>query len=499
VVAVSAVTGRGLDALRAALAGAAAGAAPRTPREGPSRLWVDRVFEMRGFGTVATGTLTGAPLAVGETLALLPGGGTARVRGLQRFGEAAERVPPGARCAVNLGGVARDALGRGTLLTSPGALAPTARVDVALDWLAGAPPLGPGTASVELLVGTAERRARLAPLGTDRLEPGRQGLARLHVEGEPLALLPGDRFVVRGFARTGGGGATLGGGRVLDVAPPRRRRSDPALVETLRRLAEADAEEGLALRVARAGFAGLREDDLARQTGLARATVRDVLVRRAAAGACLEPVAGLWLAAEVGEALEARLLAALAAWHDEDPLQPGMPRAALAGALPGNVAAGVGDALVARLAARGALEEEEARVRLADFVPILTQRQEAIAAHLRADAMMAGLEPPTPREWSEALGVPEEELRPVLAHLERDGSLVRAPGDLWFDRGAVDALREAVVSRLEGGGELATPDYKTLIGTSRKWAVPLMELFDAEHLTVRRGEARVLRRRPRPG
>ncbi|MDX1649440.1 MAG: SelB C-terminal domain-containing protein, partial [Myxococcota bacterium] len=121
------------------------------------------------------------------------------------------------------------------------------------------------------------------------------------------------------------------------------------------------------------------------------------------------------------------------------------------------------------------------------------------AARLRADAMVAGLEPPTAREWSEDLGVAEEELRPVLAHLERDGSLVRAPGDLWFDRGAVDALREEVRGRLEAEGSLPTAAYKALIGTSRKWAVPLMELFDAEHLTVRRGEARVLRRRPRSG
>jgi selenocysteine-specific elongation factor len=109
--------------------------------------------------------------------------------------------------------------------------------------------------------------------------------------------------------------------------------------------------------------------------------------------------------------------------------------------------------------------------------------------------MIAGLEPPTPRDWAASLGVDPAELREVLAHLERDGSLVRAPGDLWFDKVAVDELRAKVVAHLEAHGSLETPAYKDLIGTTRKYAVPLMERFDAEHLTVRRGETRVLRRR----
>jgi selenocysteine-specific elongation factor len=114
---------------------------------------------------------------------------------------------------------------------------------------------------------------------------------------------------------------------------------------------------------------------------------------------------------------------------------------------------------------------------------------------MRADAASAGLEPPTPREWAEKMGVDLEALRGVLAHLEREGALVRAPGDLWFDRAAVDDLRERVIAHLREHQTLETPAYKSMIGTSRKWAVPLMELFDAEHLTMRAGEARVLRRR----
>ena len=127
-------------------------------------------------------------------------------------------------------------------------------------------------------------------------------------------------------------------------------------------------------------------------------------------------------------------------------------------------------------------------------MPILDQEQELIAAHLRASAMAAGLEPPTLAEWAEELDADDSALRDLLAYLERDGSLVRAPGDFWFDRVAVDELRERVVDHLQTHGQLETTAYKEMIGTTRKWAVPLMELFDNEHLTTRRGDTRYPRR-----
>jgi selenocysteine-specific elongation factor len=496
IVPVSSATGEGLGALRAALAQQVASGLARTPRRGPPRLFVDRAFEMRGFGAVVTGTLLGAPLAVGDAVELLPGGRRARIRGLQSFGRPAERVAPGARCAVNLQGVELGELARGQLLSAPAALAPTLAFDAEIDWLASAPAAS-GPVSVELLSGTAERRARLAPIGADGLVPGARSFARLHVLGEPLALLPGDCFVVRGFARTACG-ATLGGGRVLDVAPPRRRRSDPALAEELLRLARGDAREGLALRIARSGLAGATEAALVHETGLPPAALAAQLASLEAEGTAARTRSGAWLSAASLGSLGQRLLDALARFHEKEPLRPGMPRSAVRGALPENQAEGAFECVVARLAAAGRVEEAGDALRLADFVPILTREQEAIAAHVRAECMAAGLEPPALAGWLATFGCGEAQLRDLLAHLERDGSLVRAPGELWFDRVAVDELRAKVIAHLEAHGSLETPAYKDLIGTTRKFAVPLMELFDAEHLTVRRGETRVLRRSPRP-
>jgi len=494
---VSSVTGAGLEALRAALDEAAARAAARTARSGPPRLWVDRVFEMRGFGTVVTGTLVGGALRTGQTAELLPGGKRARIRGLQSFGEPAEHVAPGARCAVNLQGVGKSELARGLLLTVPDALAATDTLDAELHWLPEAPPLGPKPAAVECLVGTTARRARVAPIGAGTLAPGARGFARIHLEDAPAPLLPGDAFVLRGFARTDAGGTTLGGGRVLDAHPPRRRRSDPALAAELAELAGGDPRVALRVRIARSGWAGTTREALARETGLPDAALDAALDALAGEDALVRTADGALLARAACAELERRLAGALASFHEREPMRPGMPRGALRGALPDNVPRAAFELALARLVASGTVEAADELVHRADFVPRLTQRQEAIAAQLRADAMIAGLEPPTPRDWAASLGVEPEELREVLAHLERDGSLVRAPGELWFDRVAVDELRTKLIAHLEAHGSLETPAYKDLIGTSRKYAVPLMELFDAEHLTVRRGETRVLHRRAR--
>ena len=494
---VSSLTGEGIEALRAALVETARISAARTPRSGPPRLSVDRLFAAKGFGSVVTGTLVGGALSVGDAVEIYPTGQKARVRGLQSFGVSSEQVRPGARCAVNLQGVELGELTRGLVVSAPEALKPTRAFDAEITLLPEAPAVTKPI-PVEFLAGTAERRARLAPIGADRIDPGQRGFARIHLEEEPLALLPGDRFILRGFARIAGGGASVGGGSVLDVAPPHRRLSNPALLQELEALAAGDARSAVEIRVKRTGFAGLSALSLGRETGTEEAVLRELLAESAAAGEIHEVSAGIWLGSAAVLELEGRLLAALAAFHQREPLLPGMPRGALGGVLPENTASGAFELLLTRLVAANRIAVEEKLVRLSEHVPTLTKEQEEIAARVRADAASAGLEPPTPREWSEKIGVDLEKLRGVLAHLEREGSLVRTPGDLWFGCAAVDELRERVIAHLREHETLETPAYKSLIGTTRKYAVPLMEFFDGEHLTMRAGENRILRRKRDP-
>jgi len=493
IVPVCALSGAGIAELRAALVEVAKRADPRTPRSGPSRLGVDRVFAMKGFGTVVTGTLIGGALEVGQAVEILPARRRARIRGLQNHGAPAERIEPGSRCAVNLQGIELADVRRGDLLAWPDAIEPTHTLDAQVRWLPGAPALG-DEASVEFLSGTLARRARISPLGPDALPPGAVGFARLWLEGTPAPLLPGDRFVLRGFTRLAHGGQTLGGGVALDVAPPRRRRADRDLLEGLLLLAKRDVACDLRIRIGRSGLSGMASDRLRRELGLTPEALDSALALLVAKQEAVVTASGVWLAAQGMADLKTRIGAALSLLHAAEPLRPGASRGALRGRLPENLGEGALDAALAELGAAGLVSVEGDLVRLTNHRPTLRSSDEMLVARISAEAAAAGLEPPSLKEWASRLGVSLERVRELTAHLAREGRIVRAPGDLFFDRAAIDALRERVVAYLQQHGVIDTAAYKSLIGTSRRTAVPLMEFFDEERLTLRRGEERALRR-----
>ncbi len=493
VLAVSSLTGEGIAELRGAIRKAIEAARPRTPRTGPPRLSIDRSFSAKGFGCVVTGTLVGGSLSVGDSVEIQPGGRRCRIRGLQSHGVSVESCPAGLRCAINLQGVELADAARGQLISTPGLLAPTVCADVEVAWLPVATPVE-DTASIEFLSGTAKRRARLAPIGDEPLRPGEVGFARIHIEGEAVALVPGDRFIARGFSRNARSGSTLGGGIILDVSPPQRRRSDPEVLRDLEQLAVGGPAERLAVLIRRSGFRGIESDRLRAEAGLDASVLDEELAALAAKGEIASTANRRWLHGEALELLEHRLLENLAAYHRAEPIRPGMPTGALRGSLPENVARDSAELIVERLTDRALIKIEGDLARLPDHRPTLSAANQALVTRIAAEARSAALEPPSLKDWQQRLGIAADPLRSLLAHLVRAGQLVSAPGDLWFDRAAVDALREKVIAQLRECGRLETPDYKALVGASRRTAVPLMELFDQEHLTVRSGEARVLRR-----
>ena len=247
------------------------------------------------------------------------------------------------------------------------------------------------------------------------------------------------------------------------------------------------------MRIRRRGLEGADESRLRRETGLDPSALKAALTALEVSGSAVRAGSSTWLDAGAIQSLETRLLAALDAYHEAEPIRPGMARSALRGRLPENVARDVAELVIDRLAACQEVEVERDQVRRAGRAPVLAAADEAAVEKLSNEARAAGLEPPSLRDWSQILGLPAERLGDLLAHCERTGLLVRAPGDLWFDRRAIDTLRERVVAHLREHETLDTQTYKGLIGTSRRTAVPLMELFDAEHLTIRQGEVRRLR------
>ncbi len=480
---VSAHRGDGLPELLAALDALADETPGRTLRGGPAWLPVDRVFSMRGFGTVATGTLRGGAFEEGQTVEILPESGakiaTARVRGLQRHGETVKRAEAGARCAVNLQGVEVAAVPRGSVIAEPGRLGYRRRLGVELQLLPSAPALRSG-ASVTLHLGTAERGVRVQLLDRAELAPGERTWAELRLD-KPMPVVEGDRYILRGFQRIANAGWTIGGGRVVDAAPLPSRRPRAERLAELEEMATGGAKRALAVRLRRLGLQG----------GLESALRREV--------ASLDELDGMkigqerWMDPAAFEELSALCVRAVEAHHAERPTDPWVGLASIASALPVTVAEESIRAALETASRQGALESDGSGVRLPGHAAHVADPEllERVAERLAA----AGLAPPTQSRLAEDTRSDAGALVPVLEHLVREGRVRRVAQGLFFDAAAVESLRARVTTYLEEHGQVDPAAYKQLTGQTRKHTVPLMEYFDAQKLTVRRGNVRVLRGR----
>src|SRR5512138_1388161 len=366
IVPVSSATREGLDRLVAEVARLAA-EVPERPADGPAFLPVDRAISLKGFGTVVTGTLLSGELREGDEVALLPGThgvGALRVRSLQVHGAGTPRALAGQRTAVNLPGVEPAAIRRGQAVVHPGVVPASPVLDAELTLLAAAPRPLRHRAKLLLHVGTAQVPATVALLDRGELAPGGTGFAQLRL-GAPAAALPGQRFILRGFAVLEGRGKTVGGGRVLAVAAPKRRRGRPEALRQLEVLARGDGDARVAAVLEMAGPAGLDAAALVGRTGLSPRAASSALERLGAKGGAVlfDRERRGYVAGTVAQALSTRLLAAIDAFHREHPLAAGVGREEARGRLPPTVDPRLFQRLVAQLADKGELVVEGDRPR----------------------------------------------------------------------------------------------------------------------------------------
>ncbi len=469
----SAFSGMGLDALRARLSQAAARTQPRAER-GFGWLPIDRAFSLAGHGTIVTGTLRCGRLAGTDVLELLPQGSAVRLRGMQVHRQPVAAATPGQRVAVNLRGVEAAALHRGQALATPGIIRPATWIGVALRSLDDAPPLRSG-ARATLLAGSAECEARLRLLDRDALEPGEECVAQLHCR-PGIALPAREPFVLRATSPL----ATLGGGRLLDPGMGRLRRGR---TERLERLAHATQEQAVLQEIEAAGPAGCALPSLARVAGLAPARVRAVLqdapVRCLGDVALMEAHAG-HLASEIS-----RLVAASPS---------GVPRARILAAMPRRLASPVVDAVLAELCADGRLRQQGGLFQVRDAARERAQviDEAALAQRISALVRQAKLAPPDAR----ALLATHPTARAAVDRLARDGVLVRTldrvqKREILFHRDAIRHAQATLAPHLAAPG-LLLGEAGAILGITRKYAVPLMEYFDAIHFTRRVQDRRVL-------
>jgi selenocysteine-specific elongation factor len=404
----------------------------------------------------------------------------------------------GERVAVNLAGTERAALGRGEVLCRPDELEPSSVIDVELTCLRVTPrPLRRGDKALFHAM-TTQENAVVVPLDAGTIAPGGRAVAQIHL-GQPVALLPGDRFVLRGFSVLPGHGATIGGGRVLRVRAPRRRRVDAAYAARLGAIAAAALPERLAFELGEAGGAGLARAALGALTGAGSPALDEAVAALIASGraTALAGGGGLLLDARLLVELERQALAALAALHAEAPLAKGFPRAKLTAALarrPEGLHDRAALHVLERLRGAGRISVDGELYRLAGATsPDAGSAGGDVLARVLAFFAAAGLEPPRPEEVPARLGLAPAMVRPALDRLLREGALVRVQKDYWVAAPPLAALRAKLSAHLTARGTITAQEWKALTGLSRKYAIPLAEHFDAEKLTLRVGEIRKLR------
>jgi selenocysteine-specific elongation factor len=472
IIPVSSVTSAGLDDLRGALARVAAEVSEKDSR-GWFRLPVDRAFTIKGFGAVVTGTLISGSVEKEQEVELYPGGRRLRVRGLQVHGAASGRAVAGERTAVNLAGIEHTEIARGDVLSAPGRFHPVRRLDCRLDLLPSARPLK-RRAPVHFHSGTAEIEAEVRLLDdVSALQPGASAYARI-VLRDPALLLPGDRFIIRMFSPV----VTIGGGVVLDIGERKYRNSRNA-VERLDVLAAPDRSARLSLLVRESPY-GLSLADLIARTGfrpdeIARASLTALPAR----DWYVDPA---WL-----QSTSERVGRAVRGFHSANPLQPGIPKQDLrSGELP-DAPPFILDALLA--GAKDLIAEGDL-VRSRSHKVTLKEDEEQARAAIERAFESAGLAVPTVAEVLAKSGVDSARARTLLAALLREKRLARVNDDFVFHRSAIDRLRDLLAAHKSQRFTVAA--FKDWTGVSRKYAIPLLEYLDREHVTRREGDDRLV-------
>ena len=488
IIPLSTKTNAGLDDLRTAIAALIDSLPPRT-KTGVFRLPIDRIFTLKGFGTIVTGTVLGGEVAIGDELTVIPSNLTARVRGVEVHGGPVDRAVAGHRAALNLGNVSVDDLARGDLLAHPGRVAASHILDVEFRHLATSP--APLTARTKVLVhhGTTQVLATLALVGAQTLAPGATALAQLRVDATtPLGALPDDRFIVRGFVTTATHGSTIGGGRVIRVlAPKARTKVAPEHARAVAALAAAGArlDSRIALDIRAASYAGLSTADLVRRLGVPGPVLSDPLAKLAAAGELLVTGEGEhahYLHAQAVAELEQKIIAKLG----PDPV----PREELRTQLPASLPARTYDALLAGLERRALVATEADRVRKPTAQARTSTTLSPVEQKLLDQLKSWGLEPQRPKDMPAALSITEAQVKTALDRLVAAKLAIRIKPDLFMHADVVSGVRTKLVAFLDAHKTIDAQQWKELTGASRKFTIPLAEYFDAEKLTLRVGDVR---------
>lgn len=461
--------------------------------DGIFRLPVDRIFTMKGFGTVVTGTLISDKIRVGEEIQILPENIFARIRGIQVHNQPTEEAFSGQRTALNLQGIEKSTLERGNVLIRPQTIRPTQRLDVFFEYLASNTRKLKNRSLVRLHTGTAEIMTRMVLLDADELSPGDQSFVQLILADEDV-VVGGDHFVLRSYSPI----TTIGGGRILDPQPGKHKRKNKKILDDLKILQSGGLQDKISVLLDRAGFSGLNVPSLAFRLGISAKKIREALEklfsdRRAI---LLPGDDATALSAGLCVHLEEHLMKSLADYHANHPLKEGISKEELKAALPDAVSGKLFNMVLARLIKKEGIASDKDHVRLATHQVQLAGEEDALRQALASVYLQAGLAPPSLSDVMTRFKDQKAKAQNIVRLMIKDGELIKINEELCFARTTLDKLREDYKAQLVRDGQATPATFKDLTGLSRKYIIPLMEYFDASKLTVRVEDHRILREKP---
>ncbi|KPJ58614.1 MAG: translation elongation factor [Deltaproteobacteria bacterium DG_8] len=494
IVSLSSVTGQGISSLLTALDTIAQEVEERTS-EGIFRLPIDRIFTMKGFGTVVTGTLISGTISTGDSVEILPEKKEAKIRGIQVHNQQVEKASAGLRTAINLQGVDKDSLERGSVLVPPKTLKPTSRIDVNLEHVPNSSKSLKNRSRIRFHSGTSEVLAQLILLDQDELAPGGSSLVQLKLQ-KPVVVLPGDRFVIRSYSPI----FTIGGGEVLDAHPRKHKRLESETIAQLNAIQGGTDKENIHLFVSDSGWAGLDLLQLLPRIGKEPSQLSLLLneLIKEKKLILIDKETQKVIASRKYEELKSLLLEQMRNYHNKFPLKKGMLKEELKSKLPQLIDSRLFNYLLNDLLSSSLIAIEKEKLWLHEHKPLLKDSQKELKDTIEKIYLKSNLTPPSFKELVGQLSSDENETRSILDLLTSDGTVIKVKENLWFHREALETLKKNLIEFLKDHGEITTSQFKDLTQASRKYTIPLMEYCDQSKITIRVGEKRILREKQSP-
>ena len=495
IVAVSSTTGENIDKVKEIL-DAKVKAINFQEEFGPFRLAVDRVFTMKGFGTVITGTSLSGRISLGDDLMFYPGRLLAKIRGIQVHGLERDVVEAGHRTAINLQGIEKEEIKRGDLAATPGSMVPSTLLDADLHYLAGNDKKLKNRTQVRVHVGTREIVGRVVIMEDDVILPGQNSAVQIILQ-EPAAVWPGDRFVLRSYSPV----ATIGGGVIFNNAPPKRKRTvarDRKRNQEIFSIYKGDSlEEKMLLFLEESGLTGITAEQLATRLGIFGKKLKKQLQLTISTGKILviESDSQRLVAAPVVEQLGRNIIKLLTVYHQENPLKSGLVREELRSRLKPRVDAKLFLYTINSLTKKDLITQEGADIRLSSHEVTLQMDEQEMQEKIGTLYKEAGLRPPNFKDVLATFDeFSEQQISQIFDLLLQKGTLIKVNESLYFHAAELETLGEKIKDFITEQGDIDAPRFKTLTGLSRKFSIPLLEYFDKIKLTIRVGDKRILRK-----